>query len=532
MIDLELPLELSAEPPDFNSVESARDWLEQLPLANTTQAQEVLARQLELLAGTALSLDQRLRIIEVLREPVLLVQQECLRRFAARALPLSTAEQQAYGACLGLWRVLETNYLLCLQNSLAGQLPDQAALAAQRAVTAKTGELLAHCAAGYLVPPAYWSRLHQIYRAGEVLQVSMRTVADELNANTETTLAAAYVEPLLLAAAQPLELTPRQLDLVARWARRWAAKVSVLATEPREAKTPPLLVNLASACALAARAMAQPEADWRWLELTELRKTLKRRVQGLASGESPESLQLGSDCVQPDCGELLLRIYRLWCKSSGATLKEARASADCELAAGFVAMHFFLSGKIFVQPEATSRLSKREHEEIATFGNVISRHREESRQQFSTENWQARTLGAADMQLSRSLQQYGARIARGQLLAIRPQGASGFMLGVVRSLIMDGEEGQFRVNVRLLAGTPSAVALRCTGVAVGADSFSQGFRLPALEQLQEPASVLMPSGYFRPGRIIEIYTDVLRQVRLVRLLERGTDFERASFEWE
>jgi len=532
MIDLDLPLELSAEPPAFNSAESARDWLEQLPLANSTQAQAVLAHQLELLAGTALSLDQRLRIIEVLRESVLFVQQDCLRRFAARPLPLSTAEQSAYDACLGLWRVLETNYLLCLQNSLAGQLPDRAALAAQRAVATKTGELLAHCAAGYLAPAAYWTRLHQIYRAGEALEVSLHAVVDGLHTNAETTLAAAYVESLLLAAAQPLELTPRQLDLVARWARRWAAKVSVLATEPRAAKTPPLLVNVASSEAISLLATPQDEADWRWLELTELRKTLKRRLQGLADGESPESLLLGSDCVQPDCEELLLRIYRLWCKPGAGSLKEARPSADCELVAGFVAMHFFISGDVFFQPEATSRLSKREHEEIATFGSIVSRHREESRQRFSTESWQARSLGVADMQLARSLQEAGARIARGQLLALRPQGDRGFMLAVVRSLMIDGDEGQLKLNARLLAGTPSAVALRCTGLAVGKDDFCQGFRLPAMEQLQEPASILMPSAYFRPGRIIEIYSDVLRQIRLTRLIERGTDFERASFEWE
>jgi len=533
MIDLELPLELSSEPPAFVSAESAQEWLERLPLANSPQAQVVLARQLELLAGTALSLDQRLRIIEVLREPVLFVQQECLRRFAARPLPLSPAEQSAYESSLGLWRMLETNYLLCLQNSLAGQLPDRTALAAQRAVAAKTGELLTHCAAGYLAPAVYWSRLHQIYRAAEALQVCLHTVIDDLNPNAETTLAAAYVEPLLLAAAQPLELTPRQFDLVARWARRWATKVSVLAVAPRGAKTPPLPVNLASGEAIGlVDAPPQGEADWRWLEVTELRKTLKRRLQGLANGESPESLQLGGDCLQPECEELLLRIYRLWCKQGAGSLKEPRPSEDCELVAGFVDMHFFISGDVFSQPGVTSRLSKREHEEIATFGSIVTRHREESRQKFSTESWQARARGVADMQLSRSLEQAGARIARGQLLALRPQGASGFMLAVVRSLMIAGDEGQLKLGVRLLAGTPSAVALRCTGLAVGKDDFCQGFRLPGMEQLQEPASIVMPSGYFRPGRIIEIYTDCLRQVRLIRILERGADFERASFEWK
>ena len=531
MIDLALPLELSAEPPAFMDAESARQWLTKLPLANAPLAQSELARQLDLLAATALSLDLRLEITEVLREPVLAVQQECLRRFAARPLPLIDAEQQAYAACLGLWQVLETNYLLCLQNSLVGQLPDRAALAAQRAAMAKGGELQAHLAAGYCAPAAYWSRLHQIYKAAEDLQVSLRTVADPLHSSPETTLAAAYVEPLLLAAAQQLELSPRQSDLVERWAQRWAARVSVLASEPQSAKTPPLSVDLASGAGIIAYSALASGADWRWLEVSDLRKTLKKRLQALASGESPESLQLGKDCVQPDCQELLQRVYRLWCKQGATAQKEVRPATACELVSGFVAMHFFISGDVFIQPGASKRLSKQEHEEISTFGSIVSRRLEEDRQQFSSEHWQARSVGASDMQLTRNLQAGGARLCRGQLLALRAQGASAYTFAVVRSLLIDSDKSQLRLGVRLLAGTPSAVALRATGLASGSDNYCQGFRLPALEQLQEPASILMPAGYFRPGRIIEIHTDVLRQIRLARLLERGADFERATFEW-
>ena len=532
MIDLGLPLELSCEPPAFSSAESAQEWLAQLPLANAAQAQAVLTHQLELLAGTALPLEQRLRVLEVLREPALLIQHQCLRRFAARPLPLHGAEQAACAASLALWQVLENNYLLCLQNSLAGQLPERAALAAQRALAAKTGELLTHVAAGLLAPAAYWLRLHQIFRAAEALQITLRTVADPLQVNAETTLAAAYVEPLLLARALPLELSPRQLDLVAGWAQRWAGKVSILTSLPRDAKTAPLSINLGAGTPDSLIGTDPDPADWRWLELTELRKSMKRRLLALAEGEAPENLQLGGDCHQPECGELLQRVYRLWCKQ-GASPHQALSRAEpCELVCGFAAMHFFLSGDVFSQPGKPPMLSKREHEEIATFGGIVSRHREESRQQFSGETWQARTIDVADLQLQRDLQQGGARIARGQLLALRLHGAGGFMLAVVRSLMIDGDQAQFRLGVRLLPGTPSAVALRHTGLAAGNDAFCQGFRLPALERLQEPASILMPSGYFRAGRIIDVYSDCLRQVRLTSLLERGADFERAGFEWE
>ena len=529
MIDLELPLDLSSEAPAFVSEEAASEWLVHLPLANSPHAQAVLTRQLELLAGTALSLDQRLRIIEVLRDAVLFVQQECLRHFSARPLPLNAAERTACEASLALWRMLETNYLLCLQNSLAGQLPDQAAVAAQRAVAAKTGELFAQIAAGRLPSAAYWFRLHQIYRAAETLQVTLRTVADEFSTRPGTTLAAAYVEPLLLAAASPHELTPRQVAMVARWARRWAETVSILAEPPRTTRTPPITIDLSNGAAISATDNPNG-ADLRWLDVTDLRKSLKRRLQALANGESPESLQLGSDCVQPDCEELLRRVYRLWCKGEASSIREPGPATDCELASGFPAIYFFVTGEVFSQPDASGRLGKREHEEIATFGGVLIRRREEDKQRCVDERWQARSEAIAELRLSRSLEQGGARIGRGQLLAIHPSGTSGFMLAVVRSAAISPDENQLRLGVHLLPGVPSALALRPTGLAVGNDPFCPGFRLPAL--LQEPASILMPSGYFRAGRIIETYTDLSRQVRLTKLLERGADFERAAFEWE
>ena len=531
MIDLELPLELAAEPPAFINADSASDWLAQLPLANATQAQAALARQLELLAGTALPLDQRLRIMEVMREPVLFVQLECLRRFSARPLPLHRAEQAAYEASLTLWHLLENNYLLCLQNSLARQLPDRAALAAQRAVAAKSGELMTHIAAGVVAPAAFWSRLHQIFRAAEALQITLRTVFDGQNTNPETTLAAAYVEPLLLATAQPLELAPRQIDLVAGWARRWAARVSILGSLPRDAKTPPLTVNLAGGEATSSVAADPLQADWRWLEMTDLRKSMKHKLLALAAGESPNSLNLGNDCTQPECEELLQRVYRLWCKQTAASAREQQPTGPCEVATGFEPIHFFLSGDIFHQPGEPAMLSKREHEEIATFGGIVTRHRDEHRQKFSLETWQARAIGVADLQLTRDLQQPVTRIGRGQLLALRMAGASNFMLAVARSVTLISDTKSLGLGLRLLPGTPTAVALRTTGLAAGNDSFCQGFRLPAMELLQEPASILMPSGHYRGGRIIETYSDCLRQIKLTRLLERGADFERASFDW-
>jgi len=58
----------------------------------------------------------------------------------------------------------------------------------------------------------------------------------------------------------------------------------------------------------------------------------------------------------------------------------------------------------------------------------------------------------------------------------------------------------------------------------------QGFLLPAIAALREPASVVVPAGTFRIDRSIEVMADQqLSVLKLFRVLDRGSEFERCNF---
>ena len=58
----------------------------------------------------------------------------------------------------------------------------------------------------------------------------------------------------------------------------------------------------------------------------------------------------------------------------------------------------------------------------------------------------------------------------------------------------------------------------------------QGFLLPEIAALNEPASVVVPAGTFRLDRSIEVMLDQRPQVlKLFRVLDRGGEFERCMF---
>ena len=533
MIAFQLPEPGTEQPPAFASARACRDWLSVQPLANAAQAQALLLRQINLLNRHAVGAAERLKILELLRDPIAFAQTESARKFAGRPLPLAAAEQAGLDANRSLWQAVQAGYLLCLRACLEGDtdvLP-HASMAAQRAIGALRAELIDIYRAPSDPPASLWQTLHSIYAAAEKLKAETHPVSDTLQSeHPASSVAADYAQTLLLHRASPFELSSRQLLQAERWLQRWGGKVAVLGGPPAEPKVPPLIVDLAGDRPEVS--LPHLEGELRWLDLSDLSRSVKKRIVRLQRGDAPASLGLGEDCVQPSCENLLKHLYQYWFKGGAARL-HPRHSGDgnCRLVTGLDAIHYYLSGKIFRQPGHGSSLSKQQAEEIATFGRVATRHEDDYSQMhgYAVEEWQVLDESAAGLRLARPLRQAGGRIGGGQLAAISPGGARGFLLAVARwSRIAGGTELQAGLNI--LPGIPLPVALRGTGLSAANEKYRQGFVLPAVPALKEPETVIVPAGWFRSGRIIELYGESSRQIRLTKALDRGSDFERATFD--
>ena len=529
--DFDLPAFSADQPPAFTSARGCRDWLAVQPLANAAHAQAMLLRQTNLLNRYPLTPAERLKILELLRDPIAFAQTESARKFAGRPLPLVPQEQSSMDANRSLWQALRIGYLHCLAACLEGQaeLRPHAALIAQRVIGALRAELLDLYRAGSDPPAQSWRLLNRVFAAAENLAVLTQAVSDALQtAHPVSSVPAAYAGTLLLHRAGPYELSGRQLAQVERWLQRWSGKVSILAAPPAEPRVPPLVVDLSA---------DKPEADaadgerLRWLDLSDLSRSVKRRIAHLQKGEAPAALGLGEDCVQPACEQLLRHLYRCWFKG-GAKRQHPRhaGSGSCRLVTGIDAIQYYLSGRIFRQPGRSDAMSQTQIEEIATFGRLPTRHEDDySRQQgFVVESWRVLDESASGFRLARALDQAGARIGGGQMVAIRPERSHGYLLAVARwSRITAGE---LQAGIRLIPGQPHTVALRGTGLAAIKEKYRPGFRIAAVPALNFPESVIVPAGWFRPGRIIEMFEQSSRQIRLLRQIDRGSDYERCAFE--
>ena len=522
--------------PQFVDAVSCKSWLEHVPLANVAAAQQDMLAELEAFNAFPTSAVNRLAVLEALRGAVSFVQIEQAKRFMNRALPMAQAESAAFQDTVELWEQMRVGYLRCLQGALSGDsgMRAQAALIAQR-LAAYSGLKMFHYFRAYReVPRSDWGSLHQVYAHAEKLGVAEDEVNDELNRDIhDSSPRIAYVRALLMGMSSPHELGQRQLTFVAFLLERWASKVQVLRRPVLEDEgVPPLLADLASDRIPERVSAATPTpGEGRYLDTRQLSKSLRNRVALLRKGESPAKLALGEDCVQPSCEQTLVFLYRQWCQAKPPRhLVGAGTSATAQVTNDIQAIHHYMSGGQRRQLEAKD-LTQQQRQELETLGRLRSLDNEQytSARGFALEEWAIVEDSAQELHVLRPAGQGAKRYAHGQLVAVRPPDASGFILGQVRWLI-GAVNGDLRAGVKLMPGIAKPTSVRGTGLNDKTERPVCALALGAVPAVNSPATLVLPAGWYKPKRVLEIIGDKPYNVRLTDVLERGADYERVAYE--
>jgi hypothetical protein len=283
----------------------------------------------------------------------------------------------------------------------------------------------------------------------------------------------------------------------------------------------------------------------RFLVTTGLRQSIRTRLALLEKGKTPAELGLGDDCTQPACGTLLEHMYQRWCKG-GIERRLERRNEDHPgraLAGRDAILHLFLGypvSDLAPKPKpataAQSSISSLmyERERLATFGSVESlapptvpqaEDRPSVPPPFEFE-WRVLSESVTGLCMSRPLRHKGAsRLTVGQLLAVEVPRSTAFLLSTIRWLNISGDN--LRVGVELHPSPVQAV------VAHAADDRKTPcpiFLVPAAPGGDKPATVITSPGIFKTGRILVIPGQAARQIKLVRPIERGEDYEQLLYE--
>jgi hypothetical protein len=524
-----MPSFLPTQQPVVADAKSCEAWLARATLADPKQACHELTGLLESLEDVSPPESAYLDILERLREPVMIAQAEHGKKFAARPLPLKDYEIAAFEQVFDLWMTLGRAYRRLLRAAIDDKSPELAgreALLAQRALDCVGELMLVHYRARREVDAELWQTLHQVYHTAEQAGVVMTTVSAGHRSKSVSSCTEVYVRALLLALANPYGLASRELAWTRRWSTMWAYKVDLVAAA---ADAQGYAVDLAGnqppswTRAEAARATA------RFLETTNLRRSVRSRVKKLESGVDPQTLGLGKDCMQPEAGRLLAALGRAWIESpSQRQFTRRLVTGRTEVTSGLESIHLALSGKTFRTAARHWDYTRRDAEQLYIYQGVSPAAAAEHSAAggFSAEKWETLDESANGFRLRRK--GGGERLAAGQLVGLKPEGARSFILCEVRWL-MAGIDGSLTIGASALPGLGAAVAVRPASTPNNApEAFTQAFMLP--NAAAQPSSLLLPSGWYQHGRELELREeDDVKRVKLLGVVHRGYDFDRANF---
>jgi hypothetical protein len=521
----------------FSDAKSCKEWLGGLPLTNIPQAQQIVLEALRALNRGEPGGIERLKCLELMRDKIAFLQGEQRSRYFGKTLPLSHNDHAAWSTGRSLLEEMESGYRQCLTaaDGDKGEVSRHLPLMMQRIVRYIGAQMLFHAMIYRRFDPPLWLRLHEQFAAAERDGIADERVKDSLESEDGvSSVHEAYVHVVLTQAAYLSEMTAPQMDLLEALLRMWARKVRVFVDPPADAEsgmTFPLAVDLSKPIGARPLHADDRRPTHRVLDVEGLSKSIRRRLKGLQAGEEPASLGLPAEASAMDALAQLGRLHKLWCEGAPprppAKVPDEKTAA---LAFGVPEIHFFVTGgAAFEQPDKERELTRQEKDDLAVFGKVTERTQQlrVADYNFELENW-----GVVDEMLGAwrllRLPTASKGVAIGRIVAMRLGDAAPFFLGMVQALVQE-TDGRVVITVSLFPGKPEPIAVRAADSRNRQNTqWVQAFRLPALERLGVPVSLVVPTGIASRGRGIEIWSGKAKESTVYEVLERGTDFDRVT----
>ncbi|MBL8520183.1 MAG: hypothetical protein JNK75_05875 [Betaproteobacteria bacterium] len=520
----------------FSDARGCKEWLKGIALHNVPMAQQAILDGLRILNRSAtIGASDRLMCLELMRDKAAFLLAEQRARYSGKTIPLMHGDVAAWNISKTLLSEMEAGYVRCWDDAKAEGAPlaAHAALILQRTMRYIGLQMLI---AGFVYKRfdgALWTRLHALWREAESRGVAAKKVKDSVgSADGYSSVQQAYTAVLLGQAANVYELMPREIDFVDAVMKRFSHKVEVMHEGMPAAIGVQAIVDLSAQRGIQYVARVDAHEDVRLVELTELNKSLRRRVKRLAEGATPAELDLPADWGAREAHDHLARLYTLWCEGgSTRAVPSVPEETHAQLTFGLSEIHFFMSGTLFEQPDVPRELTRQELNDIKMFGKVSeatvrARYAEYN---YGTESWGIIDETRGSYRLLRPANS-SHPLAIGRVLGVKIGKQDSFYLGVVRELAEE-LDGTIYATVNMMPGKPEATAVRGPDDHHKAGSYVQGFRLAPMPALKIPETLVVPAGLAQAGRGIDIFHPghgSPKEVRVVEFIERGADFDRVT----
>ncbi len=532
-------------------------WLASLPLADSAATSRRLYKQIFDLNRIELDAKERLELMELYSRPVATTSKALQSSFAHLSLPLAPKAHQLAEFLRQLHNEMAYGYKAVLRDLLSarGKWGRKAAveLAVERAMH-QLGEVLLRSYQVYMPYPAgTWREIHALYQLAEEEGFLTEPLsASREDAGETVTVRDTFLRIVLLALCGPYQLPQNEClrvnDFLFNWADKASVKSELGVTDP----VGHFLIDLSadSPAMLIPKDVKLKAAPYlRMLSTIGLARTVHELLNQLKNGETADQLNIGSDCVDSGCVDMLRRMVRFWGMAARRQYsRSTKRASQISLCVGLKAVHFFSGGqKPFVPPSVATQAgdawqgmavvdSGRElfvdlDGDMAAAEAATPDALAANGEMFRTDRWRIRDESAGGLSLMHIGR--GSQVRVGDLLGIQGPDTDVWRVGVARWL-KSPATGQLEMGVEMLAPAVVPVAvLPVSGTVSTTFGYEPALRIDTIPALHQPATLLVARGLVAVGQNLDLVDPQAltapRRVRVLNVIERTGAFEQVVF---
>ena len=522
----------------MHSIAAAKTLLDDLP-QDPGKALEEVASWLNTLARTeGFRLADRVGIVELLDETGQPFEQHLVDLYLNSSNLKEYERVHAWQSALEFWERLTDAYRLCLtefrqDHKAARGLADGLPLLIVRCLHALANVTRVLRLRYLPVGDEIWQALFEVYRLSETAGCDNQRFAAYAGDTLQTTPRQELLYALMLDAATPESIVPRQVELTARAAARFADSFLFRPTPETRCNW---YVDLAKPSGpLQVRANVSVQTTMRFFGAGVAITKFDEVIQRLTANPDEKIKLLGEDYSSEDKLLVLKRLMLYWSEHPPQR-RGARDQANAEIE---VAHDFKLVARLVPRVELSGMAEIVQGTMDVTRKENLNLGLAEDQEQVPTERW---------LEQDTSTWGLGVKIPRGSESWVRVGAVCGFKgeaqqwwVGTVRRLYRDSEN-RAHAGIEVLAKKPVAVWLR--GVGQGdavAENWAASSNYDYLNVIllndsamaSQRNELLLTRSVFQAGNIYEVMAgDTPRYLKLEELLGEGEDYNHVRFAWE
>jgi hypothetical protein len=527
-------------------VAKVEQWLDALPRDNGRQAALKLYQSLYSQNRFDISVEIRLRLLELYREPAGETLEMTQELVSTKPLPLDKGSQELAELVQKLMLELANGYKIAVSDLIDQNAEEtdnhkkryQLLLALQRAIY-HLGHALLNAYQAYIpAPHGVWRELNQLYwyASGRNLAIDPVTVPGSGTPDGTMTITESFQLVALLGASHPYGLFPGDCMRIYRSLSAWQHNVEII--EDLEYSHPGgrFLINLAlnaPPSPMVKVRKAERAENLRMLVAVDMLRNLHAIIKNW--GKSPPSDNGDAQAAGgADVGriDLLHRVAETW---SGATVtrktNRIRTQLNVGVCVGIPAIYYFVNDEQPFAPPLAPGNTGRESR-IPTPGWTSRFRREDgTKELYKLYQCETQDESAGGFRLV-TIDEEKMRVRVGDVLGLEHPSWVSWLVGVVRWLQTDHDDA-IEFGVQIIAPKAQPIAARRLDSANGKEfPFVPGLLLPEFRALRQAPSLILPRGTFQPPHRFEIMADDAdsRAVLPTGFIDRTSSYERVSLD--